>query len=211
MSFLIDFSKINKKYKLDITGAIHIGAHYGDEVLDYIKNGIQNIILFEPLSRNFEILEKNLSEVNADIQAYQVALGREEKTEIMYLSSNHAQSSSILKPKKHIDQYPYIHFSETEEVEVKTLDSFNIQNANFINIDVQGYELEVFEGGRETLNRIDYIYSEVNRDEMYENNVLINQLDEFLSSYNFMRVETYWPDDKLGWGDAFYIKKNEKN
>ena len=67
--------------------------------------------------------------------------------------------------------------------------------------------MEVFEGGRETLNRIDYIYSEVNRDEMYENNVLINQLDEFLSSYNFTRVETYWPDDKLGWGDAFYIKK----
>ena len=206
MSFLMDFSKINEKYKLDITGAIHIGAHYGDEVLDYIKNGIQNIILFEPLSRNFEILEKNLSEVNADIRAYQVALGREEKTEIMYLSSNHAQSSSILKPKKHIDQYPYIYFSETEEVEVKTLDSFNIQNANFINIDVQGYELEVFEGGGETLKRIDYIYSEVNRDEMYENNVLINQLDEFLSSYNFTRVETYWPDDKLGWGDAFYIK-----
>jgi FkbM family methyltransferase len=202
----MNFEKINKKYNLNISGVIHIGAHYGDEVFDYIRSGINNIILFEPLLENFNILERNLSNANANIKAYQVALGREEKTEKMYLSSNDAQSSSILKPKKHIEQYPYIHFNKTEEVEVKTLDSFNIQDANFINIDVQGYELEVFEGGKETLNKVNYIHSEVNRDEMYENNAMIYQLDEFLYRYNFNRVETYWPDEKLGWGDALYIK-----
>jgi len=210
MSFLMDFNKLRKKYNLNITGVIHIGAHYGDEVFDYVECGIQNITLFEPLSKNFDILEKKLTNVNANIEAYQVALGREEKKQVMYLSSNEAQSSSILKPKKHIDQYPYIHFSNTEEVEVKTLDSFKIQGANFINIDVQGYELEVFLGGKETLGEIDYVYSEVNRDEMYENNVLIDQLDNFLSQYNFQRVETFWPDEKLGWGEALYIKNYNK-
>ena len=40
---------------------------------------------------------------------------------------------------------------------------------NFINIDVQGYELEVFKGSVEFLKTIDYIMTEVNRDELYKN------------------------------------------
>jgi FkbM family methyltransferase len=210
MAFLMNFDQLVKKYQLDVKGVIHIGAHYGDEVPDYVNCGIQDITLFEPLSENFDILQKNMMGLNANIDAHQVALGKEEKTATMYLSSNETQSSSILKPKEHINQYPYITFERTEEVEVKTLDSFNIQNANFINIDVQGYELEVFSGGKETLKRIDYIHSEVNRDEMYENNAFIADLDNFLAEYGFERVETYWPDEtKVGWGDAFYIKNKE--
>ena len=206
----MNFDQLVKKYQLDVKGVIHIGAHYGDEVPDYVNYGIQDITLFEPLSENFDILQKNMMGLNANIDAHQVALGKEEKTATMYLSSNETQSSSILKPKEHINQYPHITFERTEEVEVKTLDSFNIQNANFINIDVQGYELEVFMGGKETLKRIDYIHSEVNRDEMYENNAFIADLDNFLSEYGFARVETYWPDEtKVGWGDAFYIKNKE--
>ena len=36
MSLLMDFRKLYKKYNLNITGIIHIGAHYGDELDDYI-------------------------------------------------------------------------------------------------------------------------------------------------------------------------------
>lgn len=207
MTMLLDFPKIFRKYDLKITGVIHIGAHHGSEVNDYINHGIQNITLFEPLSKNFDILEERLSEVNANIEAYQVALGSEEKIATMYLSDNNLMSSSILKPKNHITEMPWIHFEGTEDVEVKLLDSFNIQNANFINIDVQGYELEVFKGGKKTLEKIDYIYSEVNRDQLYEGNVMIDELDNFLSKYNFERVETYWPESWYNWGDAFYIKR----
>ena len=34
---------------------------------------------------------------------------------------------------------------------IKTLDSFNFQNVDFIKIDVQGFELEVLKGGYKTL------------------------------------------------------------
>jgi hypothetical protein len=77
--------------------------------------------------------------------------------------------------------------------------------SNFINIDVQGYELEVFKGSENLLNSIDYIITEVNRDEVYENCVRIESLDEFLSKYGFIRVETDWAGHT--WGDALYIKK----
>jgi len=204
---LINFNKIFKKYDLNITGIIHIGAHYGDELNDYISNGVQDIVLFEPLSNNFDKLRENCINLNANIQAYNVALGSKDGTATMYLSDNDAQSSSILKPKTHITEIPWVHFEGTEDVEVKTLDGYDIKGCNFINIDVQGYEMEVFMGGKKTLEGIDYVYSEVNKAELYEGCAQIGELDSFLGEYGFERVETYWPEDWYNWGDALYIKK----
>ena len=82
----------------------------------------------------------------------------------------------------------------------------NKENYNFITIDVQGYELEVFKGGQETLKNIDYIITEVNRDELYENCARVEHLDDFLLQFDFQRVETNWEGET--WGDAFYIKQS---
>jgi len=206
---LISFTNLHNKYKLNIKGIVHIGAHYGEEIQEYVDNGIQKITVFEPLSKNFEILSQRLQNVNADIEGYQVALGSKKGTATMYLSSNEAQSSSILKPKQHLELHPDVLFDGMEEVEVSLLDDYDIGDANFINIDVQGYELEVFKGGKKTLENIDYIYCEVNRDEVYEGAPMVEELDEFLGTYGFERVETHWPETYYTWGDALYIKKGE--
>jgi len=204
---LISFTNLRRKYNMSINGVVHIGAHYGEEIQEYVDNGIQKITVFEPLSKNFDVLSQRLQNVNADIQGYQVALGSKKGTATMYLSSNEAQSSSILKPKEHLEHHPDVSFDGTEEVEVDTLDTFDIGKSNFINIDVQGYELEVFKGGQKTLEQIDYVYCEVNRGEMYEGNPMVEELDEFLGEYGFQRVETHWPETWYKWGDALYIKK----
>lgn len=192
---------------MNVKGVVHIGAHYGEEIREYVDNGIQKITVFEPLSKNFEVLAERLQNVNADIQGYQVALGSQKGTATMYLSSNEAQSSSILKPKEHLEHHPDVTFNGTEEVEVSVLDDYDLGDVNFINMDVQGYELEVLRGGKETLNNVDYVYCEVNRGEMYENNAMIDDIDKYLGEYGFERVETYWPETWYKWGDAFYIKK----
>lgn len=192
---------------MNVKGVVHIGAHYGEEIQEYVDNGIQKITVFEPLSKNFEVLAERLQNVNADIRGYQVALGSQKGTATMYLSSNEAQSSSILKPKEHLEHHPDVSFDGTEEVEVSVLDEYDLGDANFINMDVQGYELEVLKGGKETLNNVDYVYCEVNRGEMYENNAMIGDIDEYLGGYGFERVETYWPETWYKWGDALYIKK----
>ena len=166
---LINFTNLKRKYNLNITGIIHIGAHYGEEVQEYIDNGIQNITVFEPLSKNFDILQERLSDVNANIEGYQVALGSKEKKAIMYLSDNESQSSSILKPKTHITEMPWIHFKGTEEVEVKTLDGYNIEGCNFINIDVQGYEYEVLNNGTNKLKNAKVVKFESSPFHLYIN------------------------------------------
>ena len=194
---------------MNVRGIVHIGAHYGEEIQEYVDNGIQNITVFEPLSKNFNILSQRMQNVNADIQGHQVALGSKKGTATMFLSSNEAQSSSILKPKQHLELHPDVSFNGTEQVEVSLLDDYDIGESNFINIDVQGYELEVFKGGKKTLEKVDYIYCEVNRGEVYEGNAMVEELDEFLSSYGFERVETKWPETYYTWGDALYIKKEQ--
>jgi FkbM family methyltransferase len=189
---------------MNISGIIHIGGHYGQEIVEYVNNGIQKIVIFEPLTNNFEILQENIKNINANITLHRIALGNKKGIATMNLSSNELQSSSILKPKEHLTLHPNVTFSGTEDVEIRTLDGFNYKKYNFINMDVQGYELEVLRGSKKTLEKIDYVYCEVNRGEVYENNAMIEDIDDFLSDYNFTRVEIDWAG-KL-WGDALYIK-----
>lgn len=202
---LIDFSYLKVKYNMDITGVVHVGAHYGEEIPIYINHGIQKIVCFEPLEENLRVL-RNYESDNIIIFPY--ALGHKNYKVKMNISSNNAESSSILMPKKHLVQYPYINFNRTEEVQVKKMSYFSdkILNCNFLNMDVQGFEYQVLLGAGELINNFNYIYLEVNRDETYENNFTIESIDKLLQKYNFDRVETDWSG--VIWGDAFYIKRS---
>jgi FkbM family methyltransferase len=206
---LLNFEFLKKKYNLNISGVLHIGAHYGEEYEIYHRNHIKNIIFFEASPINFNILEQSLKD---KANLVNIALGNEKKKVLLNVeTNNNGQSNSILKPAKHLIQYPHILFESTIEVDMDRLDDFletktiDVKNYNLINIDVQGYELEVFKGSVKTLHNIDYIITEVNRDVVYYDNVLVEELDSFLKPYGFERVETSW--DGNTWGDAFYIKK----
>ena len=201
---LLSFTALKRKYKMDIKGIIHVGGHYGEEISEYVQNGIQDIIIFEPISENFDILSERVQDLNANIAGYQVALGSERGEFTMYVSDNEKQSSSLLKPKVHLTHHPHVKFPSKETVEVHLLDDYDCDTCNFINMDVQGFELEVLKGGKKTLEHVDYVYCEVNREEVYENNAFVEELDEFLGEYGMKRVETDWAGEI--WGDALYIR-----
>jgi FkbM family methyltransferase len=203
---ILQFNELCSKYSLNIKGIIHIGGHHGQEYDLYKQLNIP-ILFFEPLTNNFSILKSKTQHDN-NVILYQCALGNENRIITMNVETvNQGQSSSILKPKKHLDQYPHITFDFTEEVNMFRLDDLdiNLSKYNFINIDVQGYELEVLKGSFNLLKNIDYIISEVNNDEVYENCAKVEELDSFLNQFNFQRTETNWIGGM--WGDAFYIKK----
>ena len=58
-------------------------------------------------------------------------------------------------------------------------------------------------GATQSIKYAKAIYLEVNEKELYKNCGLINDIDIFLSKYNFKRVLTEMT--KHGWGDALYI------
>jgi len=201
---LLDLKNLVNKYNLKIKGVLHIGAHWGEEDFIYDELSIDNRIYFEPLLKNFSILQSKVSKKSKCIRT---ALGDKVGEVLMNVEeANNGQSSSILDPDIHLYQYPHIKFNSKELVPITKLDmiSFDRSIMNFINIDVQGYELEVFKGAKYTLKNIDYIVTEVNRAEVYKNCVKVDNLDLFLSDYGFKRLETTW--DGITWGDAFYAK-----
>ena len=205
---LIPLNYLIEKYVLKINGISHFGAHLGQEISSYLDNGIKNIHLFEPQAEIYKSLVENFKEFNLNF--YNFGLGPVETTSTLNLEKqNEGKSASILNPLMHKELYPEIIFDKQEDIEIKVYDLLEINSVNFLNLDIQGFELEALKGCKESLKNIDYVYTEVNRDYLYENSCLINDLDKYLNSYNFIRAETKWgKDGLLPCGDAFYIKKD---
>lgn len=204
---IISLDKLVKEYKLKINGIIHIGANDAKEYKDYVKQGIKYMMFFEPVKFNYQRLVATLPK-SQNIKTYNMALGNSiQEIEMFIETANRGQSCSVLEPAKHLEQYPNIKFETKEKVRMARLDNipFNRDNYNMINIDVQGYELEVFKGAENTLSYIDAIYSEINIAEMYKDCVKVSDLDLFLSGFGFERVltDTHFKT----WGDALYLKK----
>ena len=199
---ILDLEKLVDKYNLEIRGLIHIGAHTCIEFPRYERLGIENMIFYEPDTDSYEELLKRVS----GCVAVNCALGNFNGDAVLYVASN-GQSSSLLEPDLHLRQYPRIRFDEKRTVKVRKLDDVlcSPEKFNFIDIDVQGYELGVFKGAEKTLKGIDYIMTEVNRAELYKDCAMVEDIDDFLVKFGFSRVETDWAGTT--WGDAFYIKK----
>lgn len=203
---LLSLQQLIDKYSLKINGVIHIGAHFGEEVPDYIKHGIKDIVLIEPCKQAYQKLFNRFGP-HHHIKLYNIACGTTDGVGTMHTETrNQGQSNSLLKPAKHLDFYPDIIFNGAEEVRIQRLDSLQLGTKyNMINIDVQGSEGHVFLGAKKTLEHIDYIYSEINEAgaNLYEGAIDVNELDAILN--DFQRVETYWTGQ--GWGDALYVRK----
>jgi|TARA_R100000995_G_C3479966_1_gene123246 FkbM family methyltransferase len=203
---LLDFNKLITKYNMKINGVIHIGGHHGQEYKLYREHpNIKNIVFFEPDPDSFNILRETTSGDDL-VTTINTALGPFScKASMHKETANDGQSNSILEPGLHLRQYPNITFDDKYKVSVHPLDRYQPNKSlNLINIDVQGFELQVFLGASRTLNNVDYIITEVNRDEVYKNCARVEDLDYFLGKYGFKRVETSW--EGITWGDALYIK-----
>ena len=92
-----------------------------------------------------------------------------------------------------------------------TIDNFIINNnidtsdINALVLDIQGVELRALKGGVSLLSHIDIIYTEVNIDDTYTGCDKLNDMDNFLSTFNFKRVNTHIFEGHT-YGDALYIK-----
>jgi len=202
----IPLDKIVSDYGMNIRGVLHVGAHYGQEYQDYVRQGIKNLVFFEPSVPSYKALLKTLP-VKKGIKTFNIALGNEVGEKEMYVeTANRGMSNSLLKPGTHLTLYPGIKFDTRETVKIDKLDNIEFDRSlyNMINIDVQGYELEVFRGAQKTLQHIDIIYTEINLEQVYEGCCQVEDLDKFLRRFGFVRILTKAPNKT--WGDALYLK-----
>jgi FkbM family methyltransferase len=193
------------KYNLKSRGVLHIGANVGEEYHGYMQLGITKQIWVEPNPEIFKKLVSNISS-NQHAMAINVCAGDENKDVTLHEASNRGLSSSILQLGTHLLHDPTVHYTRDITVPMRRMDGCldDLEDINFLNMDVQGAELLALRGMGTLLGGMKYICVEVNNRCTYIGCALIGEIDAYLSKYGFHRVETRWINDS--YGDAFYMK-----
>lgn len=188
VSPLFEISPLLKKIDNAKT-LIDIGSNKGQSIL-ITKKFFPNIQVysFEPLEDQINLQKKIIG--NKNILYHNLALGNKDGLSEIYVT-NRKDSSSLLKPIKNLnDKYD---IKETKNLKLQKIDNIiNFKDLNkpiILKLDVQGFELEVLKGAEKLLYLIDYIITEISFVEIYENQVLSNDLINFLNNKSFSIIE----------------------
>lgn len=207
---MIDFDILWPKYGINPYGVLHLGGNTGQEATIYNKFKVGEVIWVEAIPEVFEQLSKNLEQYTGQ-SCLNICVGKEEGKQVVFnVSNNEAQSSSYLELGHHKTIHPEVHYVRAFYTTVRRLDNiFNSESFKqgewFLNADLQGAELDAFEGLGILLKDFKWVYTEVNKNEVYEGCPSIDELDYFLLQNGFERVETgEWVADS--WTDALYLK-----
>lgn len=209
---LIPLASILTKYNIKPTGCLHIGANVGEERHDYASAGMR-VIWIEANPELFGTLTKNLKEVK-DQYAFNYCVGDEEIDSVLHISNNAGQSSSIMELGTHKKAHPEVHYTHDVPVKIKRIDSLfaegllpsaSMHEYDFLNIDVQGFELKVLKGMGKVLENFRYAYLEVNKAELYIGCPMIWEIEEYLKGFGFVKMEEKWAGN-TNWGDCLFIK-----
>jgi FkbM family methyltransferase len=126
---------------------LDIGANIGNHTIYWSQNeNIKKIIAFEPIERNFRLLKKNISDNKLDnVEINQLGLGKKEGFAIINKEDLNNMGATSLK------------FVEDEtDIKIVPGDSF-LSNKNhpidLMKIDVEGFEINVLRGLKQTIQR----------------------------------------------------------
>jgi FkbM family methyltransferase len=185
--YIFDYIKEN----IDVKGKniIDIGANFGFHTLEFaefVDTG--NVYSFEPQKLIYYQLCGNVI-INgySNVTTYNIALS-DSITIGKIENQNYFSEAKINIGDSHLNAFTNNGFNE---VEVRTLDSFNFENVSIIKIDVQGCEPRVLDGAKNTIlrnNPIIFIEIEDSQLEIYgwNKNDIFNRLDAL--GYTYKKV-----------------------
>jgi len=213
---LLKLFKSNEKLTI-----LDIGGCEGEESIRYARIfPFASIYVFEPLPSNQKLIEQNIAKYKAEnVTLMPFAVSDEEGVSQFYISSGHPEnqpnnldwdfgnkSSSLLAPE--INPHSWLNFNDTIDVKTITLHSFltdnKIDSVDFIHMDVQGAELKVLIGANDFIKKTKAIWLEVADIELYKNQPLRKDIENFMNSNGFYLVKSEM-EGKVG--DQFYLNK----
>lgn len=197
------------------TGVLQVGANSGQEISYFAENGISLGAFIEPLDEPFQVLKARCASQEGYLPVQALCSSSDGMDVTFHVSSNNGESSSLLRPARHLTDYTWVHFPKTLVIRSFTLDTIfraikqsrpEIGNAiDMLFMDVQGAELEVIKGANTVLNQVKYIYTEVGLGGGYENDVILVDLISYLKHYGF---DIYNLDiGRTGFGNALFVKR----
>jgi FkbM family methyltransferase len=166
---------------------LEVGANHGQHTQLFLRTfPSARIHAFEPDPRAIEAFRRQVSDRRVTL--HEIAIGAANGRAQFHVSNGLPpdatadlkaaypkgwdQSGSLRKPKTHVSKWPWCRFPRTIGVDVRTLDTWSAKHEpgpiDFIWCDMQGAEGDLVAGGRETLARTRFLYTECFDDELYE-------------------------------------------
>ncbi len=190
---------------------LEIGCNDGTDTLGFLemfKN--PKIYCFEPDPRAIARFKAKVGE-RSNVHLFEMALSDHSGETPFYQSGGQCDvelskartegwdmSGSIRPPKEHLKVNPWVTFDRKISVRTSTLDAWlrtqGIATVDFIWLDVQGAEMDVFSGGSNTLASTRYIYTEYSNQELYKGQPNLRQLMKYLRNFNFDILARYSND-----------------
>jgi FkbM family methyltransferase len=191
---------------LGITTVLDVGANIGQYASGIRRWGFSGrIISFEPQSQAFPQLQASADE-DGNWKAVNIALGDKEETLSLNVSQNSLSSSLLKALPGELQKEAGIDPVASELVPVTTLDSFCDaerldDEAIFLKLDVQGYELAVLCGAERLLRRCKGVQLEMALAPTYEGQPLIDCIISALYNHGFRLVKIHegFKDDQSGY------------
>lgn len=197
-----------KKFLPNNPVIVEAGADSGSDSIEMAKLWpAANIYAFEPVPESFKKLQQNTANYSS-IHCYNLALSNKTEKGNMYISNTYS-SSSLLEPKEHLIQHPEIIFNKVCKVNTITLSDWlkqeNINQIDFLWLDLQGAELVVLKESERVLEKVKVIYTEVSLMENYKNAPLYSELKNYLVSQGFIVKKEFLPWQDMG--NVLFVKK----
>lgn len=212
----MELTEISKEYIADLIGGgresliLDIGSYDGRDAreLKKILPG-SDIHCFEVDPRSADLFRRrNLFTLGTDFHLWTFALGKEDGSVNFYQSDSETRrhysdqnewsaSSSLKKPKNHLQLFPDVNFKKIISIKVVQLDRFYFQTLypriiDFIWCDVNGAEEDVIRGGLNTLmNRTRFLYIEFSDNELYEGQITKDELLRLLPDFEVLEVYNF--------------------
>jgi FkbM family methyltransferase len=179
---------------------VEAGAHRGFDTVQLSRQFPDGIVhAFEPVPGIYAALRERTAS-HANVRTYRQALAKATGTSVLYVSDGASdQSSSLRRPKTHLQELPDITFDRMIDVRTSSLDDwaakYGIERVDLFWLDLQGAELDALQGGEGLLSSAAAVYTEVVATEQYEGAALYPELRRWLEDRGFA-VEVEW----LPWG-----------
>lgn len=208
LKVLISVEELARKFGISPKSVLHVGGHLGEEHDDMRLHGwgINGVYWIESQEKLCEEMRLKFKGTNNFV--INATIWSENGVKKIFNENVNTQSSSLYRLGTHKESYPEFVETSSREVTTSTLDSLAgiPKDIEFINLDIQGAELNALKGATNVLKRVSWVYTEVNRKHVYESCPLVGEIDEFLESQGFNRVATRWSFGE-DWGDALYSRQ----
>jgi|LakMenEpi03Aug12_release.lakeMendotaPanAssembly.Ray.scaffolds.fasta_scaffold175242_1 FkbM family methyltransferase len=196
---------LSKSYGLCGCSVVHCGAGFAEEAELYASLNFKKVFWIEANPFMIESIQKRLSKY-ANQTVLNSALWNEVETLQFNIASNWG-SSSFLPSSLHSSKFPDISFSKKIRVTTCTLDSLGLHGEAplFLVLDVQGAELKVLEGAKQTLTNTNYLYLEFSNEELYLGSPTLKEIRDYLQSdFDLLDCKL---SKKHDYGNALFVRK----